>query len=79
MAVPRPLTGVLLGGFLAFGVLVYLFMNFVVLPLSAFPLKISYSPAVLLRGFSFYILLVSLPIALSVSRFSFARPEGFRA
>lgn len=62
-----------------FGVLVYLFMNFVVIPLSAFPLKVSYPPAVLVRGFFFHILLVGLPIALSVSRFSFATPERSRA
>ena len=62
-----------------FGVLVYLFMNFIVIPLSAFPLKVSYPAAVLVRGFFFHILFVGLPIALSVSRFSFATPVRSRA
>lgn len=57
---------------LLFGVGVYLFMNFVVLPLSAFPLKMSYPPRVLLRGCLSIAILVGLPIALAVRHFSTA-------
>lgn len=49
-----------------FGVAVYLFMNFVVLPLSAFPFHLKYDAARLLEGFASHALLVGLPIALSV-------------
>jgi hypothetical protein len=52
----------------AFGVLVYLFMNFVVLPLSAVPFHITYTPMVILQGFISHALLVGLPIALCVRR-----------
>jgi hypothetical protein len=48
---------------LAFGVLVYLAMNFVVLPLSAVPFVIKYTPWVLLQGFVSHALLVGLPIS----------------
>lgn len=54
---------VLLAG-AAFGVLVYLFMNFVVLPLSAVPFQLSYPPLILLQGFVSHALVVGLPIAL---------------
>jgi uncharacterized membrane protein YagU involved in acid resistance len=49
-----------------FGILVYLFMNFVVLPLSAFPFELSYPPLRLLEGFLSHAVLVGLPIALAV-------------
>ena len=54
-----------------FGILVYLFMNFVVIPLSAAPFKLSYPPRVLLQGFVSHALLVGIPIALAVRRFAF--------
>lgn len=54
---------------LAFGVLVYLVMNFVVLPLSAVPFKLKYPPEVLLQGFVSHALLVGLPIAWCLRRF----------
>jgi hypothetical protein len=54
----------------AFGVLVYLFMSFVVLPMSAFPLKLSYTPARVLEGFVSHAFLVGVPIALAIRRFS---------
>ena len=54
-----------------FGILVYLFMNFVVIPLSAAPFKLSYPPRVLLQGFVWHALLVGIPIALAVRRYSF--------
>jgi hypothetical protein len=46
-----------------FGVCVYLFMNFAVIPLSAFPFKLSYPPSVLAQGFISHALLVGIPIA----------------
>jgi hypothetical protein len=55
---------------LAFGVGVYLFMNFVVVPLSAVPFEIKYAPASLLQGFVSHAILVGLPIALAVRRFT---------
>jgi uncharacterized membrane protein YagU involved in acid resistance len=48
-----------------FGVLVYLFMNFVVLPLSAFPFTLRYDAARLLEGFGSHAVLVGIPIALA--------------
>jgi hypothetical protein len=53
-----------------FGVGVYLFMNFVVLPLSAFPFSPSYPPLKLLEGFASHALLVGIPIALSMRHFA---------
>lgn len=49
-----------------FGVLVYVFMNFVVLPISAFPFKLSYPPLRLIEGFTTHALFVGIPIALSI-------------
>jgi hypothetical protein len=54
-----------------FGILVYLFMNFVVIPLSAAPFKLSYPPSVLVEGFVSHALLVGIPIALAIRRFAF--------
>lgn len=48
---------------LLFGIGVYLFMNFVVLPLSAVPFKITYTWSVLAQGFVSHALGVGLPIA----------------
>jgi hypothetical protein len=58
-----------------FGALVYLVMNFVVLPLSAVPFKLIYSPLVIVQGFVSHALLVGIPIALCVRRFSIARVQ----
>jgi hypothetical protein len=55
---------------LLFGVLVYLFMNFIVIPLSAIPFTITYTPAKLAQGFLSHAILVGLPIALSIRHFS---------
>ncbi len=49
-----------------FGVVVYVVMNFVVLPLSAVPFQIVHTPRVLLQGFVSHALLVGLPIAASL-------------
>ena len=53
-----------------FGVLVYLFMNFVVMPLSAFPYTLSYPARRLIEGFATHAMFVGIPIALSVRRFT---------
>ena len=55
---------------LLFGVGVYLVMNFVVLPLSAVPFKISYTWSVLAQGFVSHALLIGLPISAAVRRFA---------
>ncbi|MGH7491512.1 MAG: hypothetical protein ACREOO_03870 [bacterium] len=49
-----------------YGVAVYLFMNLIVLPLSAFPYKISYTLEAVVTGLIIHILFVGLPIALVV-------------
>jgi hypothetical protein len=59
-----------------FGVLVYLFMNFVVLPASAVPFKVTYTPPVLMQGFVSHALLVGIPIAWALRRFSFGRQHA---
>jgi len=48
-----------------YGATVYTFMNFVVVPLSDFPYKNSYSPAELAGGLAAHMLLVGVPIALA--------------
>jgi len=63
---------------LAFGVLVYLFMNFVVLPLSAVPFQVKYSPAVIAQGFVSHAVLVGLPIAWCLRWFAFRSASGSR-
>jgi hypothetical protein len=56
---------------LAFGVCVYLFMNYVVLPLSAFPGRSNaFSPSAFLHGVIGHALLVGLPIALLTRKFT---------
>jgi hypothetical protein len=50
-----------------YGMAVYLFMNFAVLPLSAFPHKLSFPPAVLARGLAGHIVCVGLPISLAAA------------
>ena len=49
-----------------FGVLVYLFMNFAVLPLSAFPYHLTYPPLRLLEGFASHAVFVGIPIAMAI-------------
>jgi hypothetical protein len=57
-----------------FGALVYLFMNFVVIPLSAFPFKLSYPLPTILEGFASHALLVGIPIALCIRAAAIPRP-----
>ena len=51
-----------------FGVAVYLFMNFVIMPLSAFPYTLTYPPLRLLEGFASHAAFVGIPIALAIRR-----------
>ncbi|MFL6208187.1 MAG: hypothetical protein ACJ74W_05015 [Pyrinomonadaceae bacterium] len=53
---------------LLYGVGLFLFMNWVVIPLSAAPFKIPFMFAVLWKGFLSHGLLIGLPIALAVRR-----------
>lgn len=56
---------------LLYGVVVYVFMNDVVLPLSAYHVKIALPPmAELIKGMSIIMFLVGLPIALIVRKYS---------
>ena len=55
---------------LLYGAGVYGVMNLVVLPLSANPRKISFSPSILVPGLLAIMFLVGLPIALTVRRYS---------
>jgi uncharacterized membrane protein YagU involved in acid resistance len=53
-----------------YGVAVYLVMNFVVLPLSAFPHQIAYTPRVLITGMTILVFCVGLPISLVAKRYA---------
>ena len=53
---------------LLFGVLVYLFMNYVVIPLSAAPFRTPLTLSTLSQGFVSHALLVGLPIAACLRR-----------
>jgi hypothetical protein len=53
-----------------YGVVIYGFMNFVVLPLSAIPFKPRFPIGVLVPGLLAHMFLIGLPIALAVRRFS---------
>lgn len=55
---------------LLYGVAVFLFMNFVVVPLSAAYFKPSNAPSALLLNSAGHMLLVGLPIALAARRYS---------
>jgi hypothetical protein len=52
-----------------YGIAVYGFMYFIVLPRSAFPFKIKFTPAVLANGITIHIFCVGLPVALAVRWF----------
>ena len=54
---------------LLYGIAIFLFMNWVVIPLSAAPFKIPFTFAVLWKGFVSHALLIGLPIALAVRRY----------
>ncbi len=61
-----------------YGVLVYLFMNFIVLPLSAVPFQLNYPPLTLLQGFVSHALLVGLPISVCLNQFKRSRAAGYQ-
>ncbi len=52
-----------------FGAAIYLFMNFVVIPLSAFPFTLSYPVAKLVEGLIAHAVFVGIPIAAAARRF----------
>jgi uncharacterized membrane protein YagU involved in acid resistance len=58
---------------IAFGVAIFLFMNFVVIPASAAPFKLKYPLATLLEGFASHAVFVGLPIAVAIRRFATTR------
>lgn len=53
-----------------YGMVVYLAMNYVVLPLSAVPFKIQHSAATFAWGFASHALLIGIPIALALRYFA---------
>ena len=55
---------------LLYGVAVYFFMNLVVLPLSAFPHKVTFRPGLLVTGLIVHMLCVGLPISLVIRHYS---------
>ncbi len=59
-----------------YGLLIYAVMNLVVLPLSAYPRKVSFPLVVLVTGLFVHIFFIGLPIALAVRR-AFS-PEAVR-
>jgi peptide-methionine (S)-S-oxide reductase len=57
-----------------YGIAVYFFMQLVVVPLSAYPHRITFLPRSVLTGLTIHIFCVGLPISLAVNRF-LKRPE----
>jgi hypothetical protein len=53
-----------------YGVAIYLFMNLVVLPLSAFPHKVAFAPLSVAINVAGHMLFVGLPISLAARRFA---------
>jgi hypothetical protein len=53
-----------------YGIVVYFFMQLIVVPLSAFPHKISFTFAVLATGIGIHMFCVGLPISLATWKFS---------
>ncbi len=60
----------------AYGIAVFLVMNLVVLPLSAFPNEVSLPPLALLKGFAGHIVCVGWPISLPARRWLGATYRG---
>ena len=60
---------------IVFGAGLYLFMNLVVIPLSAAPFRPSFAPAALLPALAVHMFLIGLPIALCAHRFG-SLPEA---
>jgi hypothetical protein len=55
---------------LLYGVAIYLFMNVVVVPLSAVPFKFSYPPLAVITGLAVHMLCIGLPISLAIRGYS---------
>ncbi len=55
---------------LLYGVGIYLFMNLVVVPLSAVPFKFSYPPKAVMIGLAVHMLCIGLPISLAIRGYS---------
>jgi hypothetical protein len=55
---------------LLYGVAIYLFMNVVVVPLSAVPFKFSYPPMAVIIGLAVHMLCIGLPISLAIRGYS---------
>ena len=79
LGAPRASRAILRGGLLVrrpvvcgllYGVAVYLFMSFVVLPLSAVYFKPAYTPPAVALGLAAHMFCVGLPIALAAPRSS---------
>jgi hypothetical protein len=60
-----------------YGILVFHFMNLIVLPLSAYPHALPFAPGPFLRGILVHIFCVGLPISMVVSRY--AKPMEARS
>jgi len=58
---------------LIYGLLIYAMMNLVVLPLSAYPRKVSFPLPVLVTGLFVHMFFIGLPISLAVRRTSLAK------
>ena len=56
-----------------FGMCVFLFMHFVVVPLSAAPFTMGHTPTVFAQGFLSHAVLIGIPIAAALRRFEGAR------
>ncbi len=55
---------------LLYGVAIYLFMNVVVVPLSAVPFKLSHTPLAVTIGLAVHMLCIGLPISLAINGYS---------
>ena len=53
---------------IVYGLLIYAVMNLVVLPLSAFPRKVTFPPLVLATGLFVHMFFIGLPMALAARR-----------
>ncbi|MBA3960595.1 MAG: hypothetical protein H0X40_01665 [Chthoniobacterales bacterium] len=58
-----------------YGLLIYAVMNLAVLPLSAFPRKVTFPPIVLATGLFVHMFFIGLPIALAISRLEPRKPN----
>ena len=55
---------------IVYGAIIYGVMNLIVLPLSAFPRRVTFPPLVLATGLFVHMFFIGLPISLAVRRFS---------